>query len=96
MSNLKVDYQLLESIHSTIGGLVSEFDNMNSSSGYSSYDGSLGSGDIAGAMGDFTGNWNYHRKQIVGSMNNLDQLVTQSIKHFQETDKSLKNELTKK
>lgn len=96
MADLKVNYQLLDSIHSTMSQLVSEFDDIDSSSGYSSYDGALGSGDIADAMGDFTGNWDYHRKKIISSMKDLDELVTESVKHFRETDTKLKNALTKK
>lgn len=94
MADLKVDYQLLDSIERSLSTLVSEFQNIQAQAG--GYDGAMGSADIAGAMGSFAGNWDYHRKQIVGSMQSLGQMVSQTRKHFQDTDSRLKASLTKK
>lgn len=94
MADLKVDYQLLDSIERSLSTLVSEFQNIQAQTG--GYDGAMGSADIAGAMGSFAGNWDYHRKQIAGSMQSLGQMVSQTRKHFQDTDNRLKASLTKK
>ena len=45
---------------------TSEFKNIKAQD--SGYDGAMGSGDITGAMGSFSGNWDYHRNKLAGSM----------------------------
>lgn len=94
MADLKVDYQLLDSIERNLSNLISQFQNIQAQTG--GYDGAMGSGDIAGAMGGFSGNWDYHRKQLVGSMQSLGQMVSETKKHFQDTDNRLKASLTHK
>jgi hypothetical protein len=94
MADLKVDYQLLDSIESNLSNLVSQFENIETDT--SSYDGAMGSGDIVGAMGSFSGNWDYHRKQMLSSMQNLGTMVSQTKQHFQDTDTKLAASLTKK
>ena len=59
MADLKVEFGLLESAEQTMTSLTSEFKNIKAQA--SDYDGAMGSGDIAGAMGSFSGNWDYHR-----------------------------------
>lgn len=49
MADLKVDYTLLDQSETSLSGLVSDFQNIKAQE--SSYDGALGSGDIAGAYG---------------------------------------------
>jgi hypothetical protein len=93
-SDLKVDYQLLESVSNTMTGLTNELQNMES--GYSGYDWALGSGDVAGAMGSFAGNWAYHRGQILNNMGNLNNMVQEAAKEFKKTDSTLSSALTKK
>lgn len=92
MSDLKVDYDLLEASHKALTSLASEFGNLQAST--SGYDGALGSGTIAGAMDSFAGNWSYHRDKLVASMKKLDEMITESVKHFMETDKKAAQELT--
>lgn len=94
MADLKVDYQLLDSIERNLSNLISQFQHIQAQT--SSYDAAFGSGDIAGAMGSFSGNWDYHRKHLVGSMQGLGQMVSETKKHFQDTDNKLKSSLTKK
>lgn len=94
MSDLKVDYQLLESIHSTMGGILTELENIQPQQGQ--YDGAMGSGSIAGAMDGFAGNWTYHRKQIIGNLQSLNTMVTETIQKFQQADSKLKSDLTGK
>ncbi len=94
MADLKVDYQLLTSTERTLTSLTSEFQNIKAREG--GYDGAMGSGDIAGAMDSFAGNWDYHREKLVGSMQALGKMVTQTIQAFQKTDTGLAHDLTNK
>lgn len=94
MADLKVDYQLLDSTERTLSSLTSEFQNIKAQEG--SYDGAMGSGDIAGAMDSFAGNWDYHRGKLVDSMQALGKMVGQTRQAFQKTDTGLAHDLTKK
>jgi hypothetical protein len=87
MADLKVEFGLLESAEQTMTSLTSEFKNIKAQA--SDYDGAMGSGDIAGAMGSFSGNWDYHRDKLTGSMQALGQMITESKKQFHETDNKL-------
>jgi hypothetical protein len=93
MADLRVDYQLLALIHSTLNGLTWEFENLEDQA--SAYDSAYGSGDITAAMGSFAGNWSYHRKTLLGTMQNLDHMVTVTAQQFRQTDSQLATDLTK-
>jgi len=92
MADLKVDYALLDQSEISLSGLVSEFENIKAQE--SSYDGALGSGDMASAMDKFAGNWDYHRKQLVGSMQALGSMINQTKQSFGDTDAKLQSSLT--
>ena len=94
MADLKVAFDLLESAEQRMTSLTSEFKNIKTSTG--DYNGALGSGDIAGAMGSFSGNWDYHRDKLTGSMQALGQMITESKKQFHETDDKLAKNLKSK
>lgn len=94
MADLRVDYQLLASIHSTLTGLTWEFENIEDQA--SAYDSAYGSTDITAAMGNFAGNWSTHRKTLLGTMQNLDHMVTATGQRFHQTDDQLASDLTKK
>lgn len=94
MADLKVDYQLLDSIESSLSSLQSEFQNIQAQTG--SYDGAMGSGAVASAMDGFAGNWNDHRKNLISSIQNLGKMVSETKQQFQKTDKKLSSTLTKK
>ncbi len=94
MADLKVAFDLLESAEQTMTSLTSEFKNIKTSTG--DYNGALGSGDIADAMGSFSGNWDYHRDKLTGSMQALGQMITESKKQFHETDDKLAKNLKSK
>jgi hypothetical protein len=94
MAYLKVEFDLLDSAEKTLTSLTSEFQNIKAQE--SSYDGALGSGDIASAMGSFAGNWDYHRDKLVGSMQALGKMITESKKQFHETDDKLASSLKRK
>lgn len=91
VSDLRVDYNLLEASHKNLTSLASEFGNLQASTG--GYDAAMGSGAIAGAMDSFAGNWSYHRDQLVGDMKKLDDMIDESVKQFMDTDKKAAQEL---
>ena len=94
MSDLKVDYQALSFTHQTLGGLVSQFSDIQTQQAH--YDWAMGSGAVAGAMDNFAGNWNYHRQQLIGSMKDLDSMVATALEQFPKTDNQLAQNLAKK
>lgn len=91
MADLKVEFSLLDSAGKTLTSLTSEFQNIKAQT--SDYDGAMGSGDIAGAMGSFSGNWDYHRDKLVGSMQALGKMIAESSKQFHGTDNQLASSL---
>lgn len=94
MSDLKVDYQLLDSIERSLTSLHSEFQNIKAQTG--AYDGAMGSGDVASAMDGFAGNWDDHRKALLSSIQSLGKMVSETMQQFRNTDNKLKHSLTKK
>jgi hypothetical protein len=94
MADLKVDYQALSFTHQTLGGLASQFQNIQTQQSH--YDWAMGSGDVAGAMDNFAGNWTYHRNQLISSINDLDSMVAAALEQFPKTDSQLTKSLTKK
>jgi hypothetical protein len=94
MADLKVEFDLLDSAEQTMTSLSSEFKNIKAQE--SDYDGAMGSGDIVGALHSFSGNWDYHRDKLVGSMQALGQMITESKKQFQSTDNKLASDLKTK
>jgi hypothetical protein len=89
--DLRVDYSLLESSHKTLASLVGEFADLQASTG--DYEAAMGSGAIVGALDSFAGNWSYHRDQLVANMQKLDDMITESVKQFMDTDQKLAQEL---
>jgi uncharacterized protein YukE len=90
--DLKVDYNLLDQSEKALSSLVSEFQNIKAQE--SAYDGAMGSGDVASAMGDFAGNWDIHRKKLVDKMQHTGELIHQSKQAFSDTDGKLACSLT--
>ena len=89
--DLRVDYSLLEASHKALASLADEFGNLQASTG--GYDAAMGSGAIAGAMDSFAGNWSYHRDKLVANMKKLDDMITESVEQFMDTDKKAAQEL---
>jgi len=92
MTDLSVDYQLLEDTSKSLTSIKSEFE------GIRNHESDLhrvwGSGDVSGAMDDFAGNWDYHRHKIISSIGTIGTMVDQTIQTFQKADKQLKSSLT--
>jgi hypothetical protein len=91
MADLKVDYQLLASIHSTMTGLTTEFETIEDQA--SAFNSAYGHDGIASAMSSFSGNWSDHRKRLLGTMQNLDHMVTATSQDFHQTDSRLASDL---
>lgn len=94
MADLRVDYQLLDSITRTLHSLAAEFSHIGDQ--VSSYDPAYGSGAIAAAMSSFSGNWSNHRKTLLGTMQNLGQMTAATEQHFRQTDSQLANDVASK
>ena len=94
MADLKVDYQLLDSIERSLSSLHSEFQNIQVNT--SAYDGAMGSGDVASAMDGFAGNWSDHRKSLISSMQSLGTMVSETIQQFKNADNKLASTLPHK
>ena len=94
MADLKVDYQLLASIHGTLTGLISEFESIEDRVGACGP--ASGSAGITAAMSAFAGNWSDHRATLLGDMRNLDHMVTATAQRFHHTDDQLASDLTRK
>lgn len=92
MADFVVDYSLLQQVDKTLKDLVNQFQNIQSQE--QGYTGAYGSGDVAGAMDDFAGNWSYHRGKIVDSMNALSQSVEEVISETQKYDSGMARQLT--
>jgi hypothetical protein len=92
MADLKVDYQLLASIHATMTGLMTEFESLEDQAG--AYSSAYGYSGIASAMSSFSGNWSDHRKKLLGTMQDLDHMVTTTATDFRTADSKLASDLT--
>jgi hypothetical protein len=92
MADFVVDYSLLQQVDKTLKDLVNQFQNIQAQE--QGYTGAYGSGDVAGAMDDFAGNWSYHRGKIVDSMNALSQSVEDVMSESKKYDSDLAKQLT--
>jgi hypothetical protein len=93
-AQLRINYSDLNWTNNTLLGMTNEFSNIQAQE--SEYDWAYGSANIAGAMGNFAGNWTYHRKQLMGSMSSLQSMVAEALQAFPKTDQQLTSQLTKK
>lgn len=92
LADLKVDYQLLDSIESSLSSLLSEFQNIKAQTG--GYDGAMGSSAVASAMDGFAGNWDDHRKNLISSIQSLGKMVSETKQQFRDADDKLSKTLT--
>lgn len=94
MTDLRVDYQLLDQIDASLGRLAAEFGSIEAVQ--DSYNAAMGSPDIAGAMTGFAENWSIHRKKLVSSMQALQKMTQGTRQGFQGTDDDLSRQLAAK
>jgi hypothetical protein len=91
VADLRVDYQLLASVTSTLSSLAGEFAHVVDQVG--GYDAAYGSGAVTAAMGNFSGNWSSHRKTLLSEMGNLGQLTEAAEQRFRQADGKLASDL---
>ncbi|HEY4703518.1 MAG TPA: hypothetical protein VIH64_16600 [Streptosporangiaceae bacterium] len=94
MSDLKVDFSILQTTEKTLTSLHAEFSDIKAQERV--YDSEWGSGDVKDAMHSFTDNWDDHRKNLLNTISNVGKLVSESISAFQQTDGKLADGVTKK
>jgi hypothetical protein len=87
-----VDYPLLEQVDKTLKDLCNQFQNIQAQE--QGYTGAYGSGDVAGAMSDFAGNWSYHRGKIVASMQSLSSNVEEVLKETKKYDADMAQQVS--
>ena len=92
MADFVVDYSLLQQVDKTLKDLVNQFQDIQSQE--QGYTWAYGSGDVAGAMDDFAGNWSYHRGKIVDSMNSLIKSVEEVMSETKKFDSGMAKQLT--
>ncbi|HMG65842.1 MAG TPA: hypothetical protein VK599_23080 [Streptosporangiaceae bacterium] len=94
MSDLMVDFSILQTTEKTLTSLHAEFSDIKAQERV--YDSEWGSGDVKDAMHSFTDNWDDHRKNLLNTISNVGKLVSESISAFQQTDGKLADGVTKK
>jgi len=91
MTDLRVDYQLLDNIHASLGRLAGQFESIQAMQ--DGYNGAMGSDAITAAMNGFAGNWSIHRRKLTASMRALQQKVDRTHRGFRQTDHDLGQQL---
>jgi hypothetical protein len=92
--DLCVDYSVLEKSKTDLTTIKNEFE--NASRHKDAVRGSLGSGEVASAMDEFVDNWDYHRKDLLESIEALLKMVEETINTFQKTDQKLADNVSGK
>jgi hypothetical protein len=92
MSDLIVDYQVLEQSEQLLARLHQQF---GAGTGASlAADSDWGYSGVVSAMGTFHNDWSYHRSQIMGRMETLHTMTQQSRQSFQGADEKLASQLS--
>jgi hypothetical protein len=91
VSDLIVDYQVLEQSEQLLVRLHQQVSTGTRAS--VAEDSDWGFGGVMSAMGEFYGDWSYHRQQILGRMETLHTMTRQSRQAFQGADDKLASEL---
>lgn len=87
MSDLKVDYDDLEYSHHTLKALQSEFDALKDRADDTG--GLWGHDEVRSAMGEFSGNWDYHRRKLSEQIGEVGEKVDSTLETFRTSDENL-------
>lgn len=94
MADLRVDYQLLTSIHRSLGALSRELADIDDQ--VSGYGAAFGSDAITSAMAGFSGNWSHHRSALLSAAESLGQMTAATEERFRHADSQLASDLVTK
>jgi phage-related tail protein len=93
MTDLKVDYDVLDASTQTLETLKSDFDNIERRR--DTTDGYWGHDDVTDAMDEFASNMDHHRKDLSKEISEVHKKLEATVKTFREADQKLKDELEK-
>lgn len=91
MTDLRLDYQLLDQIRANLGSLAAEFESIEAMQ--DGYNGAMGAPEIVSAMNRFAGNWSTHRQKLVASMQALRQMAEGTREGFTKADDDLRRQI---
>ena len=91
--HLKVSTTMLADVGTSLGTLKNEFD--NSTRIVDSFHDYIGSGELAGAMDDFAGNWSKKRDELCKTLEELGKIADAAAKTYDGVDDHLAKALLK-
>ena len=92
MTDLKVDYSLLDQSQTSLARIASEFSHCEATRDELAP--IWGSHDVAGAMRGFVNNWDRHRGQLLDKINSVGQMCATSAETFRCADLALRDVIT--
>lgn len=92
MTDLCVDYGLLQQVENTLNSLKREFSNIDAVK----HSANWGDGGIESAMGSFASNWSDHRQKVVGSIDAMIKNAHECRTKTDDFDTGMAQHLTKK
>lgn len=91
--HIAIDTATLADIGSQLKTLHDDFVHSTDITG--AYTGDMGSGDVAGAMGDFASDWSTKRDQLASQLDTLAKTATLAAQTWDGLDRDLANALLK-
>lgn len=93
MTDLKVDYAVLEDSVSTLGSLRTAFDEIKTR-GDDTED-LWGHHEIRDAMDEFSSNMDHHREELSNEIGDVGEKLEMTLQTFRDADQKLKDDLEK-
>lgn len=93
MTDLKVDYAVLDASRHTLDRLKADFDGIERRR--DTTDGCWGHRDVTDAMHDFASNMDHHRKDLSKEIAEVHDKLEATVKAFRDADQKLQDELEK-
>jgi len=90
--HIKINTGTLRDIGGQLGRLRDEFNHSTDITNAAS--GEMGSGDVAGALGNFASDWSTKRDQLTKGLDTLASTATQAAEHWDGLDGDLAKALT--
>jgi hypothetical protein len=91
--HIKINTTLLRDMGSSLGRLRDEFSHSSDITGAAT--GEMGSGDVAGALGNFASDWSTKRDQLTKGLDTLAKTATGSADHWDGLDSDLAKAIEK-